>query len=172
MMAMVTTSKTSTTLYLKSTRISTSNCPSMGSGLIIPGYVVLNNSYKLSYLFRCIVYIYVMHDSWHAAEYGELEWFCDSAVKRCGVTKCSHFGMYNLLGTSFDVQQLRLALPKGPSWVWAFSPLHLTKETDPISERSRLPHFLDNLLTDGSEVVSLMHRPPFTPRKIPGTHFC
>jgi hypothetical protein len=33
---------------------------------------------------------------------------------------------------------------------------------------SRLPHFLDNRLTDGSEFVS---RPPFTPRKIPGTHF-
>jgi hypothetical protein len=39
-------------------------------------------------------------------------------------------------------------------------------------EMSRLPHFLDNWLTVGSEVVSLMRRPPFTPRKIPGTHFC
>jgi hypothetical protein len=39
-------------------------------------------------------------------------------------------------------------------------------------EPSRIPHFLDNWLTDGSEVVSLMRRPPFTPRKIPGTHFC
>jgi hypothetical protein len=29
-------------------------------------------------------------------------------------------------------------------------------------EASRLPHFLDNRLTDGGEVVSLMHRPPFT----------
>jgi hypothetical protein len=36
----------------------------------------------------------------------------------------------------------------------------------------RLPHFLDKLLTDGSEVVSLRHQPPFTPRKIPGTHSC
>jgi hypothetical protein len=34
---------------------------------------------------------------------------------------------------------------------------------------SRLPHFLDNQLTDGSEVFSLMRQPPFTPRKIPGT---
>jgi hypothetical protein len=32
--------------------------------------------------------------------------------------------------------------------------------------------FLNNRLTDGGEVVSLTHRPPFTPRKIPGTHFC
>jgi hypothetical protein len=31
---------------------------------------------------------------------------------------------------------------------------------------SRLSHFLDNRLTDGGEVVSLMRRPPFTPRKI------
>jgi hypothetical protein len=27
-------------------------------------------------------------------------------------------------------------------------------------------HFLGNRLTDGSEVVSLTHQPPFTPRKI------
>jgi hypothetical protein len=31
--------------------------------------------------------------------------------------------------------------------------------------------FLDNLLRDGGEVVSLMRRPPITPRKIPGTDF-
>jgi hypothetical protein len=36
---------------------------------------------------------------------------------------------------------------------------------------SRLPYFLDSRLTDGGEVVSLTRRPPFTPRKIPGTHF-
>jgi hypothetical protein len=28
------------------------------------------------------------------------------------------------------------------------------------------PHFLDNRLTDGDEVVSLTRRPPFTPRKM------
>jgi hypothetical protein len=38
-------------------------------------------------------------------------------------------------------------------------------------ETSRLPHFLDNRLIYGGE-VSFTHRPPFTPRKIPGTHFC
>jgi hypothetical protein len=37
---------------------------------------------------------------------------------------------------------------------------------------SRFPHFLDNRLTDGGEVVSLSFWPFFTPRKIPGTHFC
>jgi hypothetical protein len=30
-------------------------------------------------------------------------------------------------------------------------------------ETSRLPHLLDNRLTDGSEVVSLTRRSPFTP---------
>jgi hypothetical protein len=39
-------------------------------------------------------------------------------------------------------------------------------------ETSRLPHFLDNLLTDGGEVVNLTRRPPFTLRKILSTHFC
>jgi hypothetical protein len=38
-------------------------------------------------------------------------------------------------------------------------------------ETSRLPHFLDIRLTNGGEVVSLTRRPPFAPRKIPGTHF-
>jgi hypothetical protein len=32
-------------------------------------------------------------------------------------------------------------------------------------ETSRLPHFLDNRLTDGGEVVSLMRRPAFTPQE-------
>jgi hypothetical protein len=39
-------------------------------------------------------------------------------------------------------------------------------------ETSRLTHFVDNQLIVGGEVVSLRRRPPFTPRKIPGTHFC
>jgi hypothetical protein len=39
-------------------------------------------------------------------------------------------------------------------------------------EVSRLPHIVENWFTDGSEVVSLTHQPPFIPRKIPGTHFC
>jgi hypothetical protein len=37
---------------------------------------------------------------------------------------------------------------------------------------SRLPHFLDNRLTDGGEVVSLTRRSPFKPRKSPATPFC
>jgi hypothetical protein len=32
-------------------------------------------------------------------------------------------------------------------------------------ETSRLPHFLVNWLTESSEVVSLIHQPPFTPQK-------
>jgi hypothetical protein len=39
-------------------------------------------------------------------------------------------------------------------------------------EMSVLPHFVDNRLTDGGEVINLTRRPPFTPMKIPGTHFC
>jgi hypothetical protein len=39
-------------------------------------------------------------------------------------------------------------------------------------EMLRFPHFLDNRLINGGEVVSLTRRPPFTPRNVPGTHFC
>jgi hypothetical protein len=38
-------------------------------------------------------------------------------------------------------------------------------------ETSRLPHFLDNRLTDGDE-VSPTRWPPFIPMKIRGTYFC
>jgi hypothetical protein len=39
-------------------------------------------------------------------------------------------------------------------------------------ETWRLQDFLDNRLTDDGEVVSFPRRHPFTPREIPGTHFC
>jgi hypothetical protein len=37
-------------------------------------------------------------------------------------------------------------------------------------ETSRIPHCLDNRLTDGGEVISLRSRLLFTLRNIPGTH--
>jgi hypothetical protein len=36
---------------------------------------------------------------------------------------------------------------------------------------SRLSHILYNQLTNCGQVVSLTHRTPFNPKKIPGTHF-
>jgi hypothetical protein len=39
-------------------------------------------------------------------------------------------------------------------------------------EMLRLPHFPDNHLTDGGEVVSFKRRSRFSSTKIPGTHFC
>jgi hypothetical protein len=51
--------------------------------------------------------------------------------------------------------------------------IHATGRESPQGcETLRLLHLLDNLLTEGGEVVSLKRRPPCTPRKIPGTHFC
>jgi hypothetical protein len=41
-----------------------------------------------------------------------------------------------------------------------------------VVRRPGSPYLLDSLLTDDSEVVSLIRRPSFTRRKIPGTHFC
>jgi hypothetical protein len=41
---------------------------------------------------------------------------------------------------------------------------------------SRIPHCLDNRLTDGGKVVSFTHRPRSASQKhyfsVPGTHFC
>jgi hypothetical protein len=49
----------------------------------------------------------------------------------------------------------------------------ITGQGDPQDcETLRFLHFLDNRLTDGGKVVSLTRRPPFTSRKISGTHFC
>jgi hypothetical protein len=49
----------------------------------------------------------------------------------------------------------------------------VTDRGDPLGcETSRLPQFLDNRFTDGGMVVSPKCRSPFTPRKIPGIHFC
>jgi hypothetical protein len=39
-------------------------------------------------------------------------------------------------------------------------------------ETSRSPQFVENRLIDGGKVISPTRRPPFIPRKIPGTHFC
>jgi hypothetical protein len=43
-------------------------------------------------------------------------------------------------------------------------------------EMLRIPHYLDNWLTDGGKVTSPMRRPHFTPQKYyfsdSGTHFC
>jgi hypothetical protein len=41
-----------------------------------------------------------------------------------------------------------------------------------VYETLRLPHFLENRLTDGGEIVSLTRQRPFTPKNIPSTHFC
>jgi hypothetical protein len=41
-----------------------------------------------------------------------------------------------------------------------------------VCETSRLPHFLENRLTDGGKVVSLKQGPSFTVRQIFGTCFC
>jgi hypothetical protein len=39
-------------------------------------------------------------------------------------------------------------------------------------EMSRFPHFLESWFTNGDEVVSLMHQPLATSRKIPGNYLC
>jgi hypothetical protein len=51
--------------------------------------------------------------------------------------------------------------------------IHITSRGGPQGcKMSRLPHILGNLLANCGEVVSLTHQLHFTPRMIPGTHFC
>jgi hypothetical protein len=51
--------------------------------------------------------------------------------------------------------------------------LSLYKSWRPLGLREvEAPTFSDIQFTDGCEVVSPTHRPLFTPRKIPDTHFC
>jgi hypothetical protein len=44
-------------------------------------------------------------------------------------------------------------------------------EAHRIGRSQRLPHFPEKLLRDGGD-VSLTCQPPFTPKNIPGAHFC
>jgi hypothetical protein len=45
-------------------------------------------------------------------------------------------------------------------------------ETNRVVRLPLLPYSVDNWLKDGSEVVSLMYRLPFMPRKVLGTNLC
>jgi hypothetical protein len=49
------------------------------------------------------------------------------------------------------------------------SKIELTVEAH-SAETSRIPHFLDNRLIEGGDVVSLTNRPRFTSMKSPGIH--
>jgi hypothetical protein len=56
---------------------------------------------------------------------------------------------------------------------FAWGILQILKQSESVLWDIEAPIFsLDNRLTDGGEVVSLKRRPPFNPRKIPGTNFC
>jgi hypothetical protein len=59
-------------------------------------------------------------------------------------------------------------------WRWRrYKSIPVTGREGPYGcKTSRFPHFLENRLTGGGEVVSFTRRPPFTPRKASGTHFC
>jgi hypothetical protein len=72
----------------------------------------------------------------------------------------------------------------GRLWLYALKRLKVLKgkkrKAIPVTGREgpqgcetfRVPHYLDNWLTDGSKVVSLTRRRPFTFQEIPGTYFC
>jgi hypothetical protein len=74
---------------------------------------------------------------------------------------------------AFFIKLMRGTLPPiSSSFSWKSQYLIMSKLSYPCNTSSRLTHFLDNRLTDGGEAVGLMRRPPFIPRKIPGTRFC
>jgi hypothetical protein len=79
-----------------------------------------------------------------------------------------------LLARIQDVTCSKLGRNQGFKWLSLVKAIPVTGRGRPYGyETSRLPHFLENLPTDGGEVVSLTRRPPVTPpRRIPSTHFC
>jgi hypothetical protein len=54
----------------------------------------------------------------------------------------------------------------------AFSTLITAHRGSEGCETLRLPHFLNNRLSDGGKVSSHMCWPPFTPSMIPSARFC
>jgi hypothetical protein len=53
--------------------------------------------------------------------------------------------------------------------------IHLTQHVKSGFYKQAVPEWewaVTLRLSHGSEIVSLMHQPPFNLRKIPGTHFC
>jgi hypothetical protein len=80
---------------------------------------------------------------------------------RCFISLWKEINLVNNLDTSHYIRQKKV------------NAISVTGHGSPYGyETSRVPHFLDNRLTDGGEFDSLTRRPPFIPRKIPGTHFC
>jgi hypothetical protein len=79
-----------------------------------------------------------------------------------GITKAFRGGLL-LETTGFNIQE-EAGIGKGKAI------LVTGREGPQGCETSRI-RFLDNRLTDGNKVVSPTRQPPFTPRKIPGTHF-
>jgi hypothetical protein len=82
----------------------------------------------------------------------------DVQIKKC-LIKSTAFLRLQLL-TYHDSQYVLLdKVKKGKA-------IPVTGHGDPEGcETLRVPHFLDNRLTDGGKVVSLTHRPPFTPQE-------
>jgi hypothetical protein len=78
--------------------------------------------------------------------------FCQTACKQ--FEKCLHFGD---MGISQGGRQKLFSVVKGKVIV---------------VQTVEVRRVADIRLTDGGKVVSPTRRPLFTPRKIPGTHFC
>jgi hypothetical protein len=98
------------------------------------------------------------------------------AVKVCQLIEGTQLTACNVFPCKSTSQQvLQRNFTVFSSWVLLVKckDVLVTDRGGPLDcETLRLPHFLDNRLTDDGEVVSLTRRPSFTPGKIPGTHFC
>jgi hypothetical protein len=75
----------------------------------------------------------------------------------------SVFNMLQILTCRWEIQTYT-GLPQGRNCSGKGLPVTGCEGSDGC-ETLRHPHFLDNLLTDGGETVSLTHQPPFTPQE-------
>jgi hypothetical protein len=111
----------------------------------------------------------------------------DSAATRCSISEdgnsrflrnsnvLSYYIVSQLTRCHFEHNKtkFRTHIKDKTKWCWPCEgkkdkAIPVTDRGGPqVCETSRL----DSRLTDGGEVVSLKRRPPFTPRKIPGTDF-
>jgi hypothetical protein len=140
--------------------------------------VILNTTLKLNFISKCLQCIHRKQDEmlgWLRNKFCMLPWYlCWMQLATCA-KYLSIFVVWSGLWLYFnwEIAPILILLHEISLCKKKSKAIPVTGHGGPWGcETSRLPRFLDARLTDDGKVVSLTRRSPFTPRKIPGTHFC